>query len=497
MDKLHVGVIGAGLAGLRCADVLLQKGLRVTILEARDRIGGRVCQTDIGGVPVDLGPNWIHGTEDNPIVGLSKRSSTVTHSWDGMQAIIGSSGQPVDPITAAKLSEFMWTTVDKALAYSQHHGATIPVDLSLFDYFREELEKTSFTKSEQETCLELSKLWGSYIGSPVDRQSLKFFFLEECLEGTNLFVASTYKNILQSVAQPVLNNADIHLNEPVVSIEAEPHKPDSRHRVIVSVASGKKYDFDEVVATFPLGWLKRNMSAFTPALPKRLSTAIDNISYGQLEKVYVRFPKAFWHINADSTGKIIEGESSETESIPAFTQFLHPSYVNHPPTPFWNQECLSLASLPESCAHPTLLFYLYGPCAAHIVNQLSAVPRVSKEYNTVLEEFLKPYYSRLPGYDIASPSCKPLEFLATDWQLDPWAGNGSYSNFQVGLQEGDKDIETMREGVGNERGLWFAGEHTAPFVALGTTAGAYWSGELVAEKVYGALRRDARQENKS
>lgn len=39
---LHVGIIGAGLAGLRCADVLIQKGARVTILEARDRIGGRV-----------------------------------------------------------------------------------------------------------------------------------------------------------------------------------------------------------------------------------------------------------------------------------------------------------------------------------------------------------------------------------------------------------------------------------------------------------------------
>lgn len=73
----HVGVIGAGLAGLRCAAVLLQKGIRVTILEARDRVGGRVsisisftvpcinccilfltdcqiCQSDIAGIPVDL-----------------------------------------------------------------------------------------------------------------------------------------------------------------------------------------------------------------------------------------------------------------------------------------------------------------------------------------------------------------------------------------------------------------------------------------------------------
>ena len=39
---IHVGIIGAGLAGLRCAEVLVEEGLKVTIIEARDRLGGRV-----------------------------------------------------------------------------------------------------------------------------------------------------------------------------------------------------------------------------------------------------------------------------------------------------------------------------------------------------------------------------------------------------------------------------------------------------------------------
>jgi len=38
----HVCVVGAGVAGLRCADLLLQHGAKVTILEGRDRVGGRV-----------------------------------------------------------------------------------------------------------------------------------------------------------------------------------------------------------------------------------------------------------------------------------------------------------------------------------------------------------------------------------------------------------------------------------------------------------------------
>jgi phytoene dehydrogenase-like protein len=40
----RVGIIGAGISGLRCADLLIQNGAQVTILEARDRIGGRVRQ---------------------------------------------------------------------------------------------------------------------------------------------------------------------------------------------------------------------------------------------------------------------------------------------------------------------------------------------------------------------------------------------------------------------------------------------------------------------
>lgn len=55
-DAPLVGIIGAGVAGLRAAQALLDKGYNVAVFEARDRVGGRVCSSDKLGKAVDL---WV------------------------------------------------------------------------------------------------------------------------------------------------------------------------------------------------------------------------------------------------------------------------------------------------------------------------------------------------------------------------------------------------------------------------------------------------------
>lgn len=246
----------------------------------------------------------------------------------------------------------------------------------------------------------------------------------------------------------------------------------------VTTTWDKTQTFDEVIVTCPLGWLKRNTACFSPSLPPHIIRSIEHISYGRLEKVYLTFPSAFW---------LIDDESSAAKKS-FFINCLAPKYTNQNPK-YWTIEFVSLASLPEHCAHATLLFYIHGPCAEHVTSLINGLDPTSHDFHNRLNDFFAPYYTRLPGYASSFAECTPSGIIATNWQNDEFAGWGSYTTFQTSSAEDDvqldKDIEALREGC-PERGLWFAGEHTAPFVALGTTTGAYWSGEAVAERVAAA-----------
>lgn len=124
--------------------------------------------------------------------------------------------------------------------------------------------------------------------------------------------------------------------------------------------------------------------------------------------------------------------------------------------------------------------YLYGDCSAYIANLVHTLPK--DKQRLALDTFFRPYYSKLPNYDADSEECRPKAILATAWRFDELSGNGSYCNFQVGIDNADKHIEALQEGL-PERGLWFAGEHAAPLEEMGTVAGAYISGERTAKRI--------------
>jgi hypothetical protein len=207
------------------------------------------------------------------------------------------------------------------------------------------------------------------------------------------------------------------------------------------------------------------------------------------------------------------------------TTFL-PAYASaadltHPVT----QEAMSLSRLPAPHAHPTLLFYTTAGVSRAITAGLppgatpfvSADPTRDRAAQGIMAHF-RPLLDRLPRAAAAGtvthrrrrdgaaaeeqeeeedglplpappPRPQPSAVLATNWLADELAGRGSYTYFPAGLSRGDEHVRALRRGATRARRVWVAGEHAAPFVALGTLTGAWWSGERVAERILG-LRGD-------
>lgn len=84
------------------------------------------------------------------------------------------------------MNEALWGIIVQAFKHSADNTATIDPKESLYDFFVEKVQEMFPTKEEareRETMLQLTEMWGAFVGSPVQTQSLKFFWLEECIDG--------------------------------------------------------------------------------------------------------------------------------------------------------------------------------------------------------------------------------------------------------------------------------------------------------------------------
>lgn len=456
------------------------------------------------------GPNWIHGSDNNPILDLARKGGVRLHSWDETIHMIDVDGQPLSEEDSGLYSQLMWDDglVSAAFKHSNEQGSKIPADQSLADFFATKSQDffqdctPSEASQRRKTLLNVTKMWGAYVGSGAEKQSMRYFWLEECIEGENLFVADTYQKIIEDMAATPRAKSKLMLNSRVKTITRT--SPSGKPAIKLSKEDQTEHAFDEVVMTAPLGWLKRNKDVFASGLPPRIHKAIDNIGYGCLDKVYFAFPRVFWntssiHDTQAQTSKIDkhgttpnvtsnamplhqpESPAPKPSAYASFTQWLSPQYAPDTNPEKWDLQALNMAGMSDDLAHPTLLFYIFGPCSEYVARVVRD-SKTAQERDSTLVNFFMPYIKRMPGWKADDQTCIPSRVLPTAWANDELAGYGSYSNFQVGLEHGDADIEAIREGM-PDQGIWFAGEHTAPFVALGTTTGAYWSGQAVAERI--------------
>lgn len=153
-------------------------------------MGGRVHQTYVPNTDhlVDIGANWIHGTDHNPILDLAKQTNTATHSWGEKFNLFSEDGNHMSPEEGAEYNEIMWGIVMEAFKHSNEDFASIPPTESLYDFFVSKAEEfipdtEKDYEKKRKIVFQMSEMWGAFVGRTVKEQSLKFFWLEETIEG--------------------------------------------------------------------------------------------------------------------------------------------------------------------------------------------------------------------------------------------------------------------------------------------------------------------------
>mgnify|MGYP000567731486 CR=1 FL=1 len=278
----RVIVVGAGMAGLSAARRLADAGIAVTVLEARNRIGGRTWTDSSLGLPIDLGAAWFHGTKGNPLVALADQIGARTVRTDFESVAVFADGAP---ISAHKVDAALdgWPRVTDNLygaADSAGPKASVGDALTKLVDLNDPLVQWCVT----------STITAEYAADPAEL-ALRWFGHEGELDGPDVLLPGGYVQLVDHLARGL-----------AVTLDAEVSKiAYGDHGVRVETSKGV-VEGDRVIVTVPLGVLKADVITFDPPLPEDKRRAIERLGFGLLDKVVLRFDEPFWPREPDMLG---------------------------------------------------------------------------------------------------------------------------------------------------------------------------------------------------
>jgi len=421
-------VIGAGMAGLGAAAALKAQGVDVLVLEARQRLGGRVWSNADLGMPLDLGASWIHGVTGNPLSALAREQGLVTASTDYENLLAyDADGAEVDDARHARIDARLAALMRQAQAQRRDLRRANQPDVSLQAAFDTALAGMRLTADERrELDYAVNTIIEHEYAADVTELSLLHYDAGQSFGGGDALFPEGYGRIVEGLAR------DLRIERGAVVQQVSHGAGEVRAQTSRGV-----FRAGYAVVTLPLGVLQANAVRFAPDLPAPMRQAAARLGSGVLNKLYLRFPRVFWAREYEFLGYMASRKGEWTE---------------------W----LNLAFYTGA---PVLLAFnaaAYGR-ASESMSDAAFVGAALDTLRTI-------YGPRIP---------EPTGFLRTRWATDPFA-RGAYSYMPPGATPADRQLlATPLHGR-----LFFAGEHTS-VEHPATVHGALLSGRRAAREILG------------
>lgn len=430
MEHVDTIVVGAGVAGLTAARLLEHAGRRVVVLEARDRVGGRVWTDRRDGLVTDMGASWIHGITDSAVF-----EAVEAFGMDTVEFTVGGYQPDSRPIAYYDPNGVRLSDAEaQAFAADIHavDAALLPVIAasgpgdSYHDATEAALAAQGWDEERAERVREYlqhrtEEQYGAWI------EDLAAHGLDDDVtDGDEVVFRDGYDRLPRHLA----DGLDVRLEHVVSHVEW------AEDGVTVTTDHGAFRGRDAVV-TVPVGVLQSDEFTISPPLPEPNAGALSRLAMNAFEKVVLRFPTRFWD-----------------DDVYAIRQ-------QGPEGVWWH----SWYDLTRLHGDPTLLTFAAGPAAREMRGW--AEERVVE---SVLSQLRRLYGDRVE---------QPTSVRVSAWQDDPFS-HGSYAYMTVGSTTADHD--DLAAPIGGV--LHLAGEATWTDDPATVTA-ALHSGHRAAENVLG------------